>query len=134
MRKIVRLTENDLTNLVKRIMNEQEILADKLEDVPINTLGKRMQNFLKKYKLDVKGSVTKNINTGEYFYYPDSKYSSSKSISLGRKLPDENELHIFEEYEQIQSNLKSYNAQLKDWENDFADLKEKIYDVIESVK
>jgi len=72
MKRIIRLTENDLTRIVKRVISEQSVDAKKLEDILISkfindgnagkeylTAGMRKE-FFNDYEIEYKEWLSKN--------------------------------------------------------------------------
>jgi hypothetical protein len=117
MKKIVRLTEADLTKLVKRTINEMD--EDKSEEYHYS-LGNMMGHFYD------------NFNSIAHRYL-DATYELSSDIENDDSLSDDDKNYFLTKLQQFENDLTSFVSKYKEFgSNDYEDFGNEDYEDFES--
>ena len=124
MKKIVRLTEADLTRLVKRTINEMDDMEDEMDEYKSeeyhNSLGNMMGHFYD------------NFNSMVHRYL-DAAYELSIDIENDDSLSDDEKKYFLTKLQQFENDLTSFASKYKEFgSNDYEDFGNEDYEDFES--
>ncbi len=124
MKKIVKLTETDLTKLVKRTINEMDDMEDEMDEYKSeeyhNSLGNMMGHFYD------------NFNSMAHRYL-DVAYELSSDIENDDSLSDDEKKYFLTKLQQFENDLTSFASKYKEFgSNDYEDFGNEDYEDFES--
>jgi hypothetical protein len=120
MKKIVKLTESDLTKLVKRTINEMDDMEDEMDEYKSEEYHYSLGNMM--------GHFYDNFYSMAHRYL-DATYELSSDIENDDSLSDDDKNYFLTKLQQFKNDLTSFASKYKEFgSNDYEDFENEDYE------
>ena len=124
MKKILKITEIDLTKLVKRTINEMDYMDDEMDEYKSEEYHYSLGNMM--------GHFYDNFNSMAHRYL-DATYELSSDIENDDSLSDDDKNYFLTKLQQFENDLTSFVSKYKEFgSNDYEDFGNEDYEDFES--